>query len=91
MAAMELWGVVEGGINKETPPGGVMADGQKYERRSIPKKFGVLEFVQYILYVGKMTATKQHTAPWEKSTKSTSKKKKSPLVPGYILQIHHEI
>jgi len=43
MAAMELWGVVEGGINKETPPGGVMADGQKYECRSFPKKIGVLE------------------------------------------------
>ena len=38
MAAMELWGVVEGGIGKETPPGGVMADGQKYARRSFPKK-----------------------------------------------------
>ncbi len=46
-----------------------MANVQKYTLRSFPKKFGVLEFVRYILYIGKMTATKQHTAPWEKSTK----------------------
>ena len=35
----------------------------------------------YGTYVGKMTATKQHTAPWEKSTKSTSKKKNPPQTP----------
>jgi hypothetical protein len=55
-----------------------MADGQKYARTSFPKKFGVLVFVRYILYIGKMTAAKQHTAPWEKSTKITSKKKNPP-------------
>ncbi len=36
-----------------------------------------------------VTATKQHTEPWEKSTKST--RKKIPLVPRYILQTYHEI
>ncbi len=41
--------MVEGGIKKETPPGGVMADGQKYARSSYFNiKFGVLEIVQYI-------------------------------------------
>ena len=35
-------------VKKETPPGGVMADGQKYARGSFPKKIGALEFVQYI-------------------------------------------
>ena len=35
-------------VKKETPPGGVMADGQKYACRSFPKKFRVLEFVRYI-------------------------------------------
>ena len=69
--------MVEGGIKKETPPGGVMADGQKYAHSSYFNiKFGVLEL--YGTYVGKRTATKQHTAPWEKSTKSTSKKKNPP-------------
>ena len=49
MAVMESWGVVEGGIKKETPPGGVVADGQKYARSSYFNiKFGVLEIVQYI-------------------------------------------
>ena len=49
MAVMESWGVVEGGIKKETPPGGVVADGQKYARSSYFNiKFGELEIVQYI-------------------------------------------
>ena len=38
----------------------------------------------YGTYVGKMTATKQHTAPWEKSTPNISLKIKSPLSP----QVH---
>ena len=37
-------------------------------RYVIPPKTGVLVFVRNILYIGKMTAAKQHTAPWEKST-----------------------
>jgi hypothetical protein len=35
--------------------------------------------VEYHTYVGKRPATKQRTAPWEKSTKSTSVRKKIPL------------
>ena len=35
-------GVVEGGTKKEMPPGGVVADGQKYARSSyFNLKFGV--------------------------------------------------
>ena len=45
-----------------------MADGQKY-------KIGVFEFARYRLYIRKMTATKQQTAPWEKSTKKYKRKK----------------
>jgi hypothetical protein len=49
MAVMESWGVVEGGIKKETPPGGAVADGQKYAHSLYFNiKFGVLEIVQYI-------------------------------------------
>ena len=46
----------------------VTADGQKYAQFV---KFGVLEIVRYI-----RRKTKQRTAPWEKSTKSTSVRKK---------------
>ena len=47
MVAIELWGVVEGGMT--TPPGGVMADGQKYAcSLYFNIKFGVLEIVRYI-------------------------------------------
>ena len=41
--------MVEAGIKKETPPGGVVADGQKYARSLYFNiKFGVLEIVRYI-------------------------------------------
>ncbi len=42
--------MVEGGIvKKETPPCGVVADGQKYAHTSYFNiKFGVLEIVRYI-------------------------------------------
>ena len=58
----------------------------------IPKKKNrVLELVRYEAkcstvgtVVGEMTATKQHTAPWEKSTPNISLKIKSPLSP----QVH---
>jgi hypothetical protein len=76
--------------SKEAQSIDAVADGQKYARSSYFNiKFGVLEIVLYT-YVGKSTAKKQH-APWEKSTKSTSLKKKSPLFPRYILQTYHEI
>ena len=45
MVKREMGGMV---VKKEMPPGGVMADGQKYAHRSFPPKIGVLEFVQYI-------------------------------------------
>jgi hypothetical protein len=57
---MELWSVVEGGIKKEPPPGGVLADGPKYARSSYFNinarssyfniNFGVLELVRYIIW-----------------------------------------
>ena len=59
------------------PPGGETADGQKYARRVLQHKFRSIRKL-YGTYVGKRTATKQHTAPWEKSTKSTSMKKNPP-------------
>jgi hypothetical protein len=80
---------------RETPPGGVMTDGQcwwcgKCARshskkwcgkcsRVIPK-----QSIRVGTVVGEMTATKKHTAPWEKSTKNISLKIKSPLSP----QVH---
>jgi hypothetical protein len=55
------------------------------------KKNRVLELVRYEAkcstvgtVVGEMTATKQHTAPWEKSTKNIQVWKKIPLSP----QVH---
>jgi hypothetical protein len=45
MVKREMGGMV---AKKETHPGGVMADGQKYARRSFPQKIGVLEFAWYI-------------------------------------------
>ena len=71
------------------PPGGETADGQKYARRvlqhkirSIRKLYGTYvgkRTIVWYTYLGKRNQTK-HTAPWEKSTKSTYKceKKKSP-------------
>ena len=52
-------------------------------------KFGVLEIVRYIRR--KEACPKQRKAPLEMSTKSTHVRKKSPLVPRYILQTYHEI
>ncbi len=45
MVKRETSGMV---AKKETHPGGVMADGQKYARRSFPQKVGVLEFARHI-------------------------------------------
>ncbi len=53
---------------------GKMCDGRWSEVRTQFVKFGVLEIVWYI-----RRKTKQRTAPWEKSTKSTSVRKKIPL------------
>ena len=76
-----------------------MADGQCWcgadvssAHAVIPKKKNrVLELVRYEAkcstvgtVVGEMTATKQHTAPWEKSTKNIQVWKKIPLSP----QVH---
>jgi hypothetical protein len=47
MVAIELWGVVEGGMTM--PPGGVTADGQKYAHSSYFNiKSEVLEIVRYM-------------------------------------------
>ena len=87
-AAMELWGVVEGGIKREPHPGGVLADGQKYARSSYFNiKFGVLEIVRYIIWY----STEERGLQKNSEHKKYMSEKKSPLFPRYILQTYHEI
>ena len=65
------------------------ADGQKYVRTRFVK-FGVLEIVRYIRRKEAChKAVHSTVGEGEKSTKSTSVRKKAPLVPRYI--IYHEI
>jgi hypothetical protein len=88
MVAIELWGVVEGGMT--TPPGGVMADGQKYAHSSYFNiRFGVLEIVRYIRRKEDCHKAAHNTVGEEH--KKYIQEKKSPLVPRYILQTYHEI
>ena len=70
--------MVEGGIKKETPPGGVVADGQKYARSLYFNiKFGVLEIVRYIRR--KEACHKGvHSTVGEKHKKYMCKKKNPP-------------
>ena len=63
MAVIESWGVIEGGIQKEMPPGGVVADGQKYARSLYFNiKFGVLRLREFSGLAPKWLP--KITSPW---------------------------
>jgi hypothetical protein len=85
MTAMEIWGAIDRRYEVMCDADGRCwcgADVSSAHAVILREKNGVLELVRYEAkcstvgtVVGEMTATKQHTAPWEKSTIYKSEKK----------------